>query len=181
MIRFIRHNRLQEPFSDYDKLSFLDLVRLWKWEISPRIKQIPERSIQNNFDSIYTSTEKRTQDTAILIGSQTYKQLSLLNEIYFSLDILVTESEYSRYGMEVVRERVFEYFMLESTRVTIKNQLDEIISFLKTCPDNSLIITHGFLMRYLYLMLSEWIAFSDISLLTLTKSYNFWYMEWFDI
>jgi hypothetical protein len=73
MITFIRHNKLEAPFDDYNNLNFQDLIDLANKKISPSIsKNLNQSSILSKlqkikFDKIYTSTQQRTIETANIL------------------------------------------------------------------------------------------------------------------
>jgi broad specificity phosphatase PhoE len=106
---------------------------------------------------LYVSESQRTSDTAI----ELLKEISLppkiklqeLNEIAFDPSKLVTEKEYEKEKLTAVRTNLFEALVNNSNIETGEEVLQRIKKIgkilKKTQADTVLVITHGFLMRYL--------------------------------
>ena len=181
----MRHNRLESPFDNYDKLKYSDLVWLANGSISPRIS--PNIENKKNIDIlwnknfvIYTSTEVRTQDTARLIWCTSFIACPELNELKFPIQELLSESEYKKGWMEAVRKVVLKYFLQEEIQILIRDKLNYIKQII-TDNTNIVIITHGFYMRFLYLIFKEWKILNEIDLEILSRAPNFGYMDGFTL
>lgn len=187
----IRHNKLIKPFDDYNKLCFNDLINLSNQTINPKISDL---FIENNLitilkskkiDLVYTSQINRTQETAKLLWYNKFIILKELNEIFFDINMLISEADYKKYWLIIVREKLWENLFLRENWVEdilkITKRLDKIISLLESNSDkNILIISHWFLLILLKLRINK------IDLLTLKledfqklKIFPINYLDWF--
>lgn len=164
IITFLRHGSLLKPFDDYNKLTLHELSQLARQEVDPpvdsskiNVRMIAKDYLLKKYDVLYVSKSRRTSDTAVELS----KKISLppkiklqeLNEIVFDPSKLVTEKEFEKEKLIVIRRRLFEALEDNSNIETGKNvfqrikKIEKILK--KTQGNNILIITHGFFMRYL--------------------------------
>lgn len=163
-ITFLRHGPLLEPFDNYNELSLHELSQLAKQEIDPSVDTSKINvGISTNdyllkkYDVLYVSESQRTSDTAAEL-SKTISlppeiKLQELNEIVFDPSELVTEKEYEKEKLTIIRKSLFRSLADNSNIETGEKVLQRISKLEKilkrTKADAVLIITHGFFMRYL--------------------------------
>lgn len=193
-ITFLRHGPLLQPFNDYNKLSLDELSQLARQEVDPSVdlSKINEGMSEKDYllkkyDVLYVSQSQRTSDTA----SELSKMISLpskiklheLNEIVFDPCKLVTEKEYEKEKLTVIRRRLFEALVANSnieTGDTVLLRIKKLEKILKkTQADAILVITHGFLMRYLDIIYRQ--KSQDFSEVALNRATNYDYVSGFSV
>lgn len=193
-ITFLRHGPLLQPFNDYNKLSLHELSQLARQEVDPSVdlSKINEGMSEKDYllkkyDVLYVSQSQRTSDTA----SELSKMISLpskiklheLNEIVFDPCKLVTEKEYEKEKLTVIRRRLFEALVANSnieTGDTVLLRIKKLEKILKkTQADAILVITHGFLMRYLDIIYRQ--KSQDFSEVALNQATNYDYVSGFSV
>ena len=161
-VYFIRHGRLKDPFDDYEKLSFENLQSLSKGIVEPEIDEIwaegawLEFKIKFNFadvDTIFASESLRTWQTAKLFSSQiSVEKTSFLNEILFDVGQLVTEKQFKKEGLSVIRKELFKALLSDENIEgldSIWSRMEGLRNLLKKTKSNHIIcFTHGFYMRF---------------------------------
>lgn len=161
MFYFIRHNKLEKPFDNYDKMSYFDLLKLSKQEISPSIStEIRKTNIindinknRNNIDLVFVSPQIRTQETAKLLWFNNYEIIDELNEIYFDLNYIMDQGEYLKHWMALLRKR-FWYNIINNEHIEsiweIKNRVIKLKKIMNKYKDrNVLFISHWFYLAFL--------------------------------
>jgi broad specificity phosphatase PhoE len=163
-ITFLRHGPLLEPFDNYNELSLHELSQLAKQEIDPSVDTSKINvGISTNdyllkkYDVLYVSESQRTSDTAAEL-SKTISlppeiKLQELNEIVFDPSKLVSEKEYDKEKLSIIRKRLFKA-LVDNTNIEsgkkVAQRIQKIDRVLKeNQADTALLITHGFFMRYL--------------------------------
>lgn len=173
MIFFLRHNKLVSPFDNYDLLKFDDLINLSNQKLSPNIsKKFENNKIldlikKNKIDLVYTSKIKRTQETAKLLWFENFFYINELKEIFFNINFLINENEYKKYGLKIVRERLWKNLYLNNNSVeninSISLRLEKFINLLRNDYNkNILVISHWFLLILLKLKINN-IDFEKLS------------------
>ncbi len=164
-IIFLRHGQMQPPYQDYSLLPYGKLALLSRRQVEPRLDREANELLIKRARSLFPlkprplilcSTAKRTQDTAALLFPSVPSDIqACLNEIPFDLTALLTEAEFQKHGMPLVRTRFFEALMegrsMESLR-EIWLRLASLDEYIRTRHDAQILcITHGFLLRCLQL------------------------------
>lgn len=166
-ITVVRHSRLQPPYHNYDLLSYDELDKLARHEISPNIAIETPSLIEaatilqaKNFNVVVHSTSERTKATALMIiqqlnlSPQTTIESSSLNEIWFTLNGLVSKDQYSQEGLKSIRPKFYRQIQqgnpaLESL-TSILNRLNALRELLQaTEAEQILLVTHGFYMWFI--------------------------------
>jgi len=190
IITFLRHNKLEKPFDDYNKLSYINLINLSNQTISPSIsKEIKNTKYIKNilnqkFDKIYNSEQKRTIETVNLLWYN-WKSIKLLNEIYFDIKEIITEDEYNKYWLKLIRKRLWDFIFLWKDWVeSLNNLIKRIDLFINECKKskykNVLVVTHWFLLVLIKLRL-EGIDFNNIDNCESLDLSPIEYLDWFNI
>lgn len=193
-ITFLRHGPLLEPFDNYNELSLHELSQLAKQEIDPSVDtskisvgKSAENYLLKKYDVLYVSESQRTSDTA----TELLKTISLppkiklqeLNEIVFDPSKLVTEKEYDKEKLSVIRKRLFKALVddtnIESGKKVAQRiqKLDRVLK--ENQADNVLVITHGFFMRYLDIFYRQ--KSQDFSEVALNQAINYNYASGFTV
>lgn len=161
---FIRHASLIPPYNNYELLDYNLLAGLSRRVINPWIDRIANvekaQMIREQIDPsdtmILTSEAIRTQESAELIfwENTPYIVKKELNEIPFDLTKLCTPEEFRQTWMKSVRKAFFES-IVDGTSLELLASIHQRIlgleEFLRSQnEENIIVITHGWLMRFLY-------------------------------
>lgn len=198
-IKFIRHSKPANPYTDYTKLTFTQICDLATNKFTPDIHpntlgMILEKFTHGElkkFDLILCSHSKRTIQTAKLIQSFGKKGLEIrksenLKEILFDPSVLTTEKAFLQRGFIEIRESLFEGMKkglgadsLEKTLTRAKRLERE----LKQLPyKNILCVSHSFYMRALRLYFLENLKNGhEISVSKFINTIDHRYLEGFEI
>lgn len=163
-LTFIRHASLIPPYNNYELLDYDLLAGLSRREISPWIDrianiekaQVIREQIDPSDKMILSSEAIRTQESAELIfwENTPYIVKKELNEIPFDLTKLCTPEEFRQTWMKSVRKAFFESFVGGTSLESLENIHQRILDLeeflISQKKENSIIITHGWLMRFLY-------------------------------
>lgn len=174
MFFFIRHNKLEPPFDDYNKLKFQDLIDLSNQSINPMISNNYKnndllRKISNTkIDFIYTSKINRTKETAKILWYNNFIEIKELNEIIFDINKLINFEEYKQFWLGVVREKLWKNLFLKKDWVeNIKNleiRLEKITEIIRNNnKKNILFISHWFLIILIYIKIFKNKSLLEIS------------------
>jgi broad specificity phosphatase PhoE len=172
-VSFIRHAPLEAPFNNYDHASLAQLDDLATNRVTPSI------DMDRAQVSTATSHELALAETALILcassvrAGQTAKAiakttgyegpivtLSALDEVAFTPTDLVPQDDYEKHGMQVIRDRLFEASVgrepgsenIDSIYKRIA-QLDGVLA--DASAEQTLCVTHGFLMRFLQLYFGD--------------------------
>ncbi len=198
-IKFIRHSRLESPYSDYSQLTFNQVCGLATCKITPNISSESREILLEKFDKqqlrsfkiILCSYSNRTEQTAKLITKVTGKdhkfdKTNNLSEIFFDPAILINEEDFTKRGFTSIREALFHGMKTGKGA----ERLNEVLSRIKKLKaellslpyDNILCITHSFYMRVLRLYFLENLTEShQISESKLLDTIDHNYLEGFEI
>ena len=186
-ITFLRHGPLLKPFDNYNELSLHELSQLARQEVDPsvdtskiNIRMGAKDYLLNEYDVLYVSESQRTSDTATELSkkiSLTPKiKLQELNEIVFDPSKLVTEKQYEKEKLTVIRKKLFEALADNSNIETGEKVLQRIKKLRKILKETE---EDGFLMRYLdifYRLKSQ-----DFSKDALNQAINYDYVSGFTV
>ncbi|MFA5584143.1 MAG: phosphoglycerate mutase family protein [Bacteriovoracaceae bacterium] len=193
-ITFLRHGSLSKPFDDYNKLSLLELSQLAMQKVDPlvdlskiNIGLSTKDYLLKKYDVLYVSESQRTSDTAFelskMISLPPKIKLQELNEIVFDPSKLVTEKEYEKEKLTVIRRRLLEALANNSNIETGDKVLQRIKKLGKILKKNQadaiLVITHGFFMRYLDIFYRQ--KLQDFSEDALNQAINYDYASGFTV
>ncbi len=163
-LTFIRHASLIPPYNNYELLDYNLLAGLSRREINPWIDRIANKEKAliiyeeiNLFDTIVLTSEAiRAQESAKLIFWENvhYTIREELNEVPFNLEKLCKPEEFIQNWMKNVRKGFFESIVDGTSLETVSSisqRITNLEKFLKNQnEENAIIITHGWLMRFLY-------------------------------
>ncbi len=201
-IIFMRHDRLQKPYHNYDNLSFDELSELAKGKIEPGVDKLWFKEHINNFLStnlinklpsnikLLYSPSRRARETAILLSkklnikNKDLMKINELHEIIFDPHQLISERVYKQRGMQAIREAVFTSWIKGDLIESLESCFARIESlekkFREIKSDIIFNITHGFFLRLLYLYFVERIKEVDkVSLESIKNAPNFNYASGF--
>lgn len=158
------------------KYESYDLITTQKYSpgISDRdyVKEHTDRRRIKNVEVILCSELKRTRKTAGvikgIINDQTIRMVPthLLNEVKFSMKVLVTEEEYKTHGSNIVRERFIEHFIADTLLESRKEIFERIQNLMELLNDRYrgkkvLCVSHSFFMKILSVYLKDKKLFED--------------------
>lgn len=198
-VKFIRHSKQADPYTDYTKLTFAQICDLATDRFTPNIhpdslRLILERFTHRElkkFDLILCSHSKRTIQTAELIQSLSKKRLKIkksenLAEIFFDPSILTTEEKFLRKGFIEIRKSLFRGMKrglgADSLDKTLR-RAESLERELRQLPyENILCVSHSFYMRVLRLYFLKNLKRSwEISVNKLMNIIDHRYLEGFKI
>lgn len=198
-IKFIRHCKPANPYTDYTKLTFAQICDLATDRFTPDIHPdslglILEKfahSELKKFDLILCSYSRRTIQTAELIQSLSRRRLGIrksenLAEIFFDPSILTTEQKFLHNGFIEIRKSLFEGMKkglgAEPLDKTLKRAKYLERELKQLFYKNILCVSHSFYMRVLRLYFLEGLKRSqEISVNKLIKTMDHRYLEGFEI
>jgi broad specificity phosphatase PhoE len=197
-VTFLRHCRLNDPYADYDKMSWDELRNLSTDRIDPNIHPDSPQAISEKFtrkylqefDMILCSPSKRAQRTAEWIQRLSGKDLKIeesktLREISFDPALLTTKEKFLQDGLPEIRATLFRGMIQKEPGV---EALDDILIRVDTLTElleqaehkNILCITHSFYMRVLRLYLPKsFMHCQDITIYNLMDTPDYDYLEGF--
>lgn len=171
-ILFLRHNRLSWKYSDYLALSFTELrslgLNIGIYSIQEEMSLDCHLNI-DKYTGCFTSTQKRTIETAHSLWFSHIENRKYLDEIYFDLAELMTEEEYRIWGwLPSVRIALWKSFFERKKWVESPESVMGRIQLLLTevkdnAQNNSIMVTHGFFLQMIRCFLIKWIDFTKIS------------------
>lgn len=186
-IYFIRHNKLLSNYSNYCNLSYKDANNLISLISSPNISSvIPKNDFLgklniDDIDYVITSKQRRTFKTAKLLWVTKVSKSDKLNMKFSFKELWIKKNVKWNY-IKLARENIFKYLVSEKWKNKYNLIFENIKIIIKQClkNENSLIITHWFLLKFMYLYLFLWKDKNYINLHDFNEI-DFDYMEWFII
>jgi broad specificity phosphatase PhoE len=169
-VTFLRHGPLLPPYHDYGQLSLTELTNLAKQDIDPPIDVIATQQklqvnqvLQKEYQLVLVSPSQRTRNTAQVIGQEIplppYQIRAELKEILFDPQQLVTAAEYQSQGLAAIRRNLFTALVTGQNLETggeVVSRLEKFRTELLTQPvDSVLVVTHGFLLRFIELLYKD--------------------------
>lgn len=172
-VTFVRHCRLSDPYTDYNKLSLNQLRGLGTGRIDPDIHpdsfwEIAEKFTREQlqaFDMIFCAPSTRARKTAELIKRLSERDPEIeesdtLREISFDLVLLTSEEKFAREGLPEIRAALFRGMIRNEPGAEALDDLLKRVSTLTemlehTQRESILCITHSFYMRMLRLYFLE--------------------------
>lgn len=193
IVTFLRHGSLLPPFNDYNRLSLEVLSALALQETDPSIDPtkasnhaVNTQILAQKYDQLLVSPSKRTQDTALVLSKYlelpSYTVTDELREILFNPAMLLTEQEYKDGGLQTVRQKLFEALVDNSNIETgrdVVERVKKLQNFFSEKDGSILIITHGFLLRFLDIYYRQ--KSSNFSIEKLTEATNYDYLTGFTV
>lgn len=194
-VTFLRHGFLASPYDHYESLSLTQLSLIARQLVEPTIdvKKLHE-SIKHHhysnqsFDTVLVSPSQRAKDTAASLMAarllaQHHQVIEVLREILFDPAMLVSEKEYQQNGLAILRERLFLALATDQNFETGTQVVQRVKIFAtllqKLHADSILVVTHGFLLRYLDIYFRQ--RSTDFSFSALRKAKNYDYLTGFSV
>lgn len=194
-VTFLRHGFLASPYDHYESLSLTQLSLIARQLVEPTIdmKKLHE-SIKHHhysnqsFDAVLVSPSQRAKDTAATLMTvhsmaQHHQVIEVLREILFDPAKLVSEKEYQQNGLAILRERLFVALATDQNFETGTQVVQRVRIFAtllqKLDAESVLVVTHGFLLRYLDIYFRQ--RSTDFSLLALRRARNYDYLTGFSV
>lgn len=102
-------------------------------------------------EAAFVSSARRAQDTARAQGYTKLQETTLLNEVLFDLESLLTKEEFVRSGSSIVRERFVQAFVanrLLEPRAQLKARVRAVVQLAKGAEEQVVTcFSHSFFMK----------------------------------
>ncbi len=177
----LRGKSLYESFDLMAKGVFDPKIRVCAKEYIEKVVN-NNRLIRRSVGKIYVSTSRRSLETAEILKKvmglkiEKIKSTSLLDEIGFKMEELISEKEFNGLGVDLARKRFFERFLdsqlsesKESVVKRIKNLVGLLIRDIEEDED-ILCCSHSFFMKVIEVFLADERTMSDSGIFL--RNYN---------
>lgn len=194
-VTFLRHGFLVPPYDHYESLSLAQLSLLARQRVEPTIdvKKVRESIKRHSgfhqpFDTVLVSPSQRAKDTVTVLTDNRslahhYQIIEVLREILFDPAELISEQEYQQIGLAILRERLFIALANDQNFETGTQVVQRVKIFAtilqKLQAKSVLVVTHGFLLRYLDIYFRQ--RSIDFSLSSLRNAKNYDYLTGFSV